>query len=89
VTRYHSNFMDGEFFNECHGSTETNAELRACLNISPWSTYVAALYWAGPDLSDRSAPLHPLSGNVDCFRTAYQYTMASAATLLVAAQGLT
>ena len=46
VVNYFSNFIDGDLFASCHAASETNAELRACLNISPWATYIASLYWA-------------------------------------------
>lgn len=46
VVRYFSNFIDGDLFASCHAATDFNNELRACLNISPWATYIASIYWA-------------------------------------------
>lgn len=46
VINYFSNFIDGDLFATCHAATDFNNELRACLNISPWATYIASLYWA-------------------------------------------
>jgi hypothetical protein len=46
VINYFSNFIDGDLFASCYAATEFNNELRACLNISPWATYIASIYWA-------------------------------------------
>ena len=46
VINYFSNFIDGDLFSTCHAATTYNNELRACLNISPWATYIASIYWA-------------------------------------------
>ena len=46
VTRYYSNFVDADLFATCYAETELNNELHACMNLSPWNMYIAALYWA-------------------------------------------
>ena len=46
VTNYYSNFVDSDLFATCYAETELPNELHACMNLSPWNMYIAALYWA-------------------------------------------